>query len=163
MTKAMKAVTGSLKIELAQYRALEAFALFASDLDAASKQQLARGQRLMELFKQPQYSPYATEEQVVSIWLGTTGQLDHVDVGDVRRFEQEFLDHLRRNTDVLTTIAETLKFGDDTAASLEKEAESFRQYFQSGSDEGLVAAGDEDYEATGDEDIAQEQIVRQKQ
>jgi F-type H+-transporting ATPase subunit alpha len=162
MTKAMKAVTGSLKIELAQYRALEAFALFASDLDAASKQQLARGQRLMELFKQPQYSPYATEEQVVSIWLGTTGQLDHVDVGDVRRFEQEFLDHLRRNTDVLTTIAETLKFGDDTAASLEKEAESFRQYFQSGSDEGLAGAGDEQYEATGDEDIAQEQIVRQK-
>ncbi len=162
MTKAMKAVTGSLKIELAQYRALEAFALFASDLDAASKQQLARGQRLMELFKQPQYSPYPTEEQVVSIWLGTTGQLDHVEVGDVRRFEQEFLDHLRRNTDVLTTIAETLKFGDDTAASLEKEAESFRQYFQAGSDEGLVSAGDESYEASGDEDISQEQIVRQR-
>src|SRR3954470_9111834 len=90
MTKAMKTVTGSLKIDLAQYRALEAFALFASDLDAASKQQLARGERLMELFKQPQYSPYPTEEQVVSIWLGTTGQLDSIAVSDVGRFEREF-------------------------------------------------------------------------
>ncbi|GAA3618700.1 F0F1 ATP synthase subunit alpha [Kineosporia mesophila] len=161
MTKAMKKVTGSLKIELAQYRALEAFALFASDLDAASKQQLARGQRLMELFKQPQYSPYATEEQVVSIWLGTTGALDAVEVSDVRRFEQEFLDHLRRNTDVLTTIGETLQFNDDTSASLEKEIESFKQFFQAGSDEGIVA-GSEEYEASGDDDISQEQIVRQQ-
>ncbi|GAB6901581.1 F0F1 ATP synthase subunit alpha [Kineosporia succinea] len=161
MTKAMKKVTGSLKVELAQYRALEAFALFASDLDAASKQQLARGQRLMELFKQPQYSPYATEEQVVSIWLGTTGALDSVEVGDVRRFEQEFIDHLRRNTDVLTTIGETLQFNDDTNASLEKEVESFKQFFQAGSDEGIVA-GSEEYEATDAEDISQEQIVRQQ-
>jgi len=161
MTKAMKKVTGSLKIELAQYRALEAFALFASDLDAASKQQLARGQRLMELFKQPQYSPYATEEQVVSIWMGVNGVLDTVDVADVRRFEQEFLDHLRRNTDVLTTIGETLQFSDDTAATLEKEAESFKQYFQPGSGED-IQAGHEEYEASSDEDIAQEQIVRQK-
>jgi F-type H+/Na+-transporting ATPase subunit alpha len=162
MTKAMKKVTGSLKIELAQYRALEAFALFASDLDAASKQQLARGQRLMELFKQPQYSPYATEEQVVSIWLGVNGKLDNVEVGDVRRFEQEFLDHLRRNTDVLTTIGETLQFTDDTAQSLEKEAESFSQTFQAGSDEGIVGAVDEEYDATADEDISQEKIVRQR-
>ncbi|MBT0772075.1 F0F1 ATP synthase subunit alpha [Kineosporia sp. J2-2] len=161
MTKAMKKVTGSLKVELAQYRALEAFALFASDLDAASKQQLARGQRLMELFKQPQYSPYATEEQVVSIWLGTTGALDAVEVGDVRRFEQEFLDHLRRNTDVLTTIGETLQFNDDTSSTLEKEVESFKQFFQAGSDEGIVA-GSEEYEATDAEDISQEQIVRQQ-
>ncbi|GAB3238859.1 F0F1 ATP synthase subunit alpha [Kineosporia babensis] len=161
MTKAMKAVTGSLKVELAQYRALEAFALFASDLDAASKQQLARGQRLMELFKQPQYSPYATEEQVVSIWLGTTGQLDKVAVEDVRRFEQEFIDHLRRNTDVLSSIAETLKFSDDTSASLEKEVESFHQFFQAGEDGG-IQVGTEENEATELEDISQEQIVRQK-
>ncbi|GLY17886.1 F0F1 ATP synthase subunit alpha [Kineosporia rhizophila] len=161
MTKAMKKVTGSLKIELAQYRALEAFALFASDLDAASKQQLARGQRLMELFKQPQYSPYATEEQVVSIWLGVNGYLDDVEVGDVRRFEQEFLDHLRRNTDVLSTIGETLQFSDDTAASLEKEVEAFAQTFQAGSDEGIVGTVDEEYEATADGEISQEKIVRQ--
>lgn len=116
----------------------------------------------MELFKQPQYSPYATEEQVVSIWLGVNGALDKVEVGDVRRFEQEFLDHLRRNTDVLTTIAETLQFSDDTAASLEKEAEAFSQTFQAGSDEGIVGTVDEEYDATADEDISQEKIVRQR-
>ena len=76
--KAMRKVTGSLKIDLAQYRAMEAFAMFASDLDAASRQQLERGQRLMELLKQPQYAPFPVEEQIVSIWAGTTGKLDAV-------------------------------------------------------------------------------------
>jgi F-type H+/Na+-transporting ATPase subunit alpha len=162
MTKAMKKVTGSLKVDLAQYRSLEAFALFASDLDAASRQQLARGQRLMELFKQPQYSPYPTEEQVVSIWLGTTGKLDSIAVEDVRRFEREFLDHLRRNTKVLSTIAETLKFDDDTAASLETEIESFKQQFTAGSGGGSIQAGHEEAEPSPDEDIDQAQIVRQR-
>jgi F-type H+-transporting ATPase subunit alpha len=86
--KAMRKVTGSLKIDLAQYRALEAFAMFASDLDAASRQQLERGERLMELLKQPQYAPFPVEEQVVSIWMGTTGKLDPVPTVDVRRFEE---------------------------------------------------------------------------
>src|SRR5580765_5498348 len=95
-TKAMKAVSGRLKIDLAQFRALEAFALFASDLDAASKAQLARGQRLMEVFKQGQYKPYPVEQQVVSIWAATSGKLDDVAVDDVRKFERELLDHLRR-------------------------------------------------------------------
>jgi F-type H+-transporting ATPase subunit alpha len=162
MTKAMKAVTGSLKIDLAQYRALEAFALFASDLDAASKQQLARGERLMELFKQPQYSPYPTEEQVVSIWLGTAGQLDSLDVSDVRRFEREFLDYLRRSTSVLKTIAETNQFSDDTAASLREEVESFKQQFSAGEDGAAIQPGSEEAAASEDEDISQEQIVRQK-
>jgi F-type H+-transporting ATPase subunit alpha len=160
MTKAMKKVTGSLKIDLAQYRALEAFALFASDLDAASRQQLARGQRLMELFKQPQYSPYPTEDQVVSIWLGTTGQLDSIAVDDVRRFEREFLDHLRRNTSVLKTIAETNQFSDDTAAMLEKEVESFKAQFADG--DGGIHVGSEQSDPSQDEDIEQERIVRQK-
>jgi F-type H+-transporting ATPase subunit alpha len=163
MTKAMRKVTGSLKIDLAQYRALEAFALFASDLDAASRQQLARGQRLMELFKQPQYSPYPTEEQVVSIWLGTTGQLDSLEVDDVRRFEREFLDHLRRSTDLLKSIAETNQFTDDTAASLEKEVESFKQQFDGGDSGDSIQAGHEESEPAEDEDIEQERIVRQKQ
>ena len=105
--KAMKKVSGTLKIDLAQYRSLEAFAMFASDLDAASRQQLTRGARLMELLKQPQYSPYPVAEQVAAIWAGTHGKLDKVALSDVRRFESEMLDHLRRNTDVLTTIAET--------------------------------------------------------
>ena len=94
--KAMKEVSGRLKLDLAQYRAMEAFAMFASDLDPASRAQLARGARLVELLKQPQASPYPVEEQVVSIWTGTTGQLDDVAVEDVRRFESEFLDYLRR-------------------------------------------------------------------
>ena len=78
MTKAMKTVTGSLKVDLAQFRAMEAFAMFASDLDAASRQQLDRGQRLMALLKQPQYSPYPVEEMTVSLWTGTSGRLDKV-------------------------------------------------------------------------------------
>jgi F-type H+-transporting ATPase subunit alpha len=162
MTKAMKAVTGSLKIDLAQYRALEAFALFASDLDAASKQQLARGERLMELFKQPQYSPYPTEEQVVSIWLGTTGQLDSIDVSDVGRFEREFLEYLRRSTSLLKTIAETSKFGDDTAASLQEEVDSFKKQQFTAGEGGGIQVGSEEATPSEDEDISQEQIVRQK-
>ena len=97
MTKAMKKVTGSLKVDLAQFRAMEAFAMFASDLDAASRQQLDRGQRLMALLKQPPYSPYPVEEMTVSLWAGTTGKLDAVPTEDVLRFEREFLDYLRRH------------------------------------------------------------------
>ena len=94
--KSIKKVSGTLKLELAQYRALEAFAMFATDLDAASRHQLDRGARLTELLKQPQYSPYAVEEQVVSIWAGTNGKLDTIEVSDVLRFERELLDHLRQ-------------------------------------------------------------------
>ena len=160
MTKAMKAVTGSIKVDLAQYRALEAFAMFASDLDAASRQQLARGERLMELFKQAQYSPYATEEMVVSVWLGTTGKLDVLEVSDVRKFEREFLDHLRRSTGILKTIAETNQFSDDTAAALEEEVKAFTAGFTGQG--GGIQAGHEEHEALADEEIAQEQIVKQK-
>ena len=160
-TKAMKSVSGRLKIDLAQFRALEAFALFASDLDAASRQQLSRGQRLMELLKQGQYSPYPMEDQVVSIWLGTTGQLDDIEVSDVRRFEREFLDHLRRSSKVLTTIRETGKFDDDTAATLQSEADEFKSIF-SGAGEGGVRAGREESEPLAEGDVDQEQIVRQR-
>ena len=97
MTKAMKKVTGSLKVDLAQFRAMEAFAMFASDLDAASRQQLDRGQRLMALLKQPAYSPYPLEEMTVSLWAGTSGKLDKVPADDVLRFEREFLDYLKRS------------------------------------------------------------------
>jgi F-type H+-transporting ATPase subunit alpha len=159
--KAMKSVAGRLKIDLAQFRALEAFALFASDLDAASRQQLSRGQRLMELLKQGQYSPFPVEEQVVSIWLGTTGQLDDVAVSDVRRFEAEFLEQLRRSNKVLATIRESGKFEDDTAASLQTELDSFKKVFYGpGRDE--VEPGHEESAALEDEAVEQEQIVRQK-
>ncbi|HTW17732.1 MAG TPA: F0F1 ATP synthase subunit alpha [Nocardioides sp.] len=161
MTKAMKAVTGSLKVDLAQFRAMEAFAMFASDLDAASRQQLDRGQRLMALLKQPAYSPYPVEEMTVSLWVGTTGRLDKVPVEDVLRFENEFLDYLRRSHEgILSAIRESLKFDDDTASSLEGAYDSFLDQFET-SEGGSIKVGHEaPAEALEDED--QEQIVKQK-
>ncbi len=160
--KAMKQVSGSLRVDLAQYRALEAFALFASDLDAASRQQLSRGQRLMELLKQPQYSPFPVEEQVVSIWLGTTGSLDDVDTSDVRRFEAELLDQLRRSGKVLPVVKETGQMSEDTEAELKSEVEKFKQNFTTGEGKPLIQAGHEESEALDEDDVEQEQIVRQR-
>ena len=159
--KAMKSVSGRLKIDLAQYRALEAFAMFASDLDAASRQQLSRGQRLMELLKQGQYSPFPVEDQVVSIWLGTTGQLDDIAVPDVRRFEAELLAHLRRSSQVLTTIRETGKFEEDTETTLKNEVDEFKKGFGSQGRDS-VEPGHEESTPLDDADVGQEQIVRQK-
>ena len=161
-TKAMRRVSGSLRVDLAQYRALEAFAMFASDLDAASRAQLGRGARLVELLKQPQYSPYAMEEQAVSIWSGTSGQLDDVPVEDIRRFEQEFLDHLRRHSTVLDTIRETKNVDDDTIAALEEAAAAFKQGFQTGTGHALASVGKESAEPLDEAEVDQEQIVRQK-
>ncbi len=162
MTKAMKAVTGSLKVDLAQFRAMEAFAMFASDLDAASRQQLDRGQRLMALLKQPAYSPYPLEEMTVSLWIGTTGRLDRVPTDDVLRFENEFLDYLRRShAGILSTIAETQKFEDDTEQALEAAYDSFLDQFET-SDGQSIKAGREEHVALEDEDVEQEQIVKQK-
>lgn len=155
--KAMKQVSGTLKLDLAQYRSLEAFAMFASDLDAASRAQLTRGARLMELLKQGQYQPFPVEDQVASIWAGTKGKLDDVPVEDVRRFESEMLEHLRRNTDVLTTIASTGKLEDATVEALEKAIDEFRLGFLTFDGKPLV--GDADENAM---DVEQEQIVRQK-
>ena len=159
--KSIKKVSGTLKLELAQYRSLQAFAMFASDLDAASRRQLSRGARLTELLKQPQYSPYPVEEQVVSIWAGTKGKLDSVDVDDVLRFESELLDHLRRNTSILTTLRETNVLDDATEAELEKAVDDFVVAFQGGED-GSVKAGREEFDATEADDINQEKIVRRK-
>ncbi|MET1062410.1 MAG: F0F1 ATP synthase subunit alpha [Aeromicrobium sp.] len=162
MQKSMKAVTGSLKVELAQYRAMEAFAMFASDLDAASKQQLARGQRIMELFKQGQYAPFPVEHQVVSIWAASAGKLDAVPVDDISRFETEFIDYLKRShSGILDAIRETGKFEDDTKAALEKAYDSFTDQFET-SDGRSIKAGHEEFEALADEDVEQEQIVKQK-
>ncbi|MGY0386774.1 F0F1 ATP synthase subunit alpha [Nocardioides sp. WG-D5] len=162
MTKALKAVTGSLKVDLAQYRAMEAFAMFASDLDAASKQQLARGQRLMALLKQPAYSPYPIDEMTVSLWLGTTGRLDIVPTEDVLKFEQEFLDYLRRSHEgVLAAIRESLKFDDSTESALNGAYDSFLDQFET-SEGASVKPGSAKEEALADEDVEQEQIVKQK-
>jgi F-type H+-transporting ATPase subunit alpha len=160
--KSIKSVSGTLKLELAQYRSLEAFAMFASDLDAASRRQLERGARLTELLKQPQYSPYPVEEQVVSIWAGTNGKLDTIAVADVLKFEAELLDHLRRNTKILDTLRTTNVLDDDTKAELEKEVDKFVIAFQSSGAAGLGEPGSEEFDAIESADINQEKIVKRK-
>ena len=159
--KSIKKVSGTLKLELAQYRSLEAFAMFASDLDAASRRQLSRGARLTELLKQPQYSPYPVEEQVVSIWAGTKGKLDSIAVSDVLRFERELLDHLQRNTEILTTLRESNVLDETTEGELEKAIDAFLEEFQGGGSDG-VQAGSEEFDETEESDINQEKIVRRK-
>ncbi|HEY6812579.1 MAG TPA: F0F1 ATP synthase subunit alpha [Propionibacteriaceae bacterium] len=158
--KAMKNVAGSLKLELAQYRDMQAFAMFASDLDATTRRQLDRGGRLVELLRQPQYSPYPVEEQVVSVWAGIQGLMDEVPVDDVLRFERELLDHLRHHGDILRNIRETKNFDDDTAAALREQIAEFKKGFQTS--EGKLLAGREEHVALEEEDVTQEQIVRQK-
>ncbi len=137
--KAMKSVAGRLRLDLAQFRELEAFSSFSSDLDASSRATLDRGQRLVELLKQGQYSPYPVERQVVSLWLGTTGRLDLVPVPDVRRFESEFLDFLARGDNgILDSISSSKKLEDDTVSSLERAVEAFYGQFTTSDGESLV-------------------------
>ena len=157
-TKAMKKVSGTLKLELAQYRSMEAFAMFASDLDDATKAQLTRGSRLTELLRQPQYTPYAVEEQVVSIWAGTSGHLDDIEISDVLRFEEGFIEYLRHKTSVLTDIASSGKLEDDTVAALKSAVADFKQGFKSEGSSHLVDAGHEEHKAARDSDITQETI-----
>ncbi|MHA7153541.1 F0F1 ATP synthase subunit alpha [Arthrobacter sp. TMN-50] len=159
--KAMKKVSGTLKLDLAQYRDMQAFAMFASDLDAASRQQLTRGARLMELLKQGQYAPFPIEDQVVSIWAGTNGYLDDVPVEDVRKFEGQFLEHLRHKSSVLTTLAETNLLEDSTVDELKKQITDFKQGFFGEGHDGLVA-GHEEYSALSEDEVDQEKIVKQK-
>jgi F-type H+-transporting ATPase subunit alpha len=160
--KAMKNIAGSLKINLAQYRDMQAFAMFASDLDATSRRQLDRGSRLVELLRQPQYTPYPVEEQVVSVWAGINGELDEVPVDDVLRFEQELLEYLRHNGSVLQNIRETKSFDDDTAQALRSQIAEFKRGFQTGSGKMLVGPGREEHETLDEGEVEQEQIVRQR-
>ncbi|MCL2795501.1 MAG: F0F1 ATP synthase subunit alpha, partial [Microbacteriaceae bacterium] len=158
--KHIKKVSGTLKLELAQYRSLQAFAMFASDLDAASRRQLERGARLTELLRQPQYSPYPVEEQVVSIWAGTNGKLDDIAVEDILRFESELLDHLRRNTKVLDTLRETGQLSDETVGEIASQIDTFKLGFQTGKGQPLAAPGSEQYDALGADAVEQEKIAR---
>lgn len=160
--KAMKKVAGTLKLDLAQYRDQAAFSMFASDLDPTTRRQLSRGERLMELLKQPQYTPYPVEEQVVSIWAGSQGHLDEVPVEDVLRFERDFLDHLRRKNIALDTIADTGQLEDSTRDALEQEVTSFKKNFLADGDDQFVAAGSEQHDALESENVTQEKIVKQK-
>ncbi|WP_141581739.1 F0F1 ATP synthase subunit alpha [Actinomadura sp. WMMA1423] len=158
--KAMKTVAGTLRLALSQYRDLEAFAAFASDLDAASRAQLARGARLVELLKQPQGSPFPVEQEVVSVWAGTSGELDDVPVADIRRFEREFLDYVEREeSGLLTSIRETGKLSDDGLTRLKSVITEFKRGFQTGEGELLA---EEHVEAIDEEDVKQETITRVK-
>jgi F-type H+-transporting ATPase subunit alpha len=129
-TKAMKKVAGRLRLDLAQFRALEAFAQFGSELDKASQQQLARGARVVEVLKQPQYRPLPVEREVVLIWTATGGYLDPFPVEDSKRFVEDFLSYLDSRTDVLGTIRETGEMSDETEATLKESVEAFAQSFQ---------------------------------
>ena len=156
--KAMKQVSGSLRLDLSQYRELEAFAAFGSDLDAASAAALGRGERLVELLKQSQYSPFPVAEEVVSIWMGTSGQLDSVPVADIRRFESEFLDHLRRNENgILDEIRDTGKLPDEAVDRLKGGVKSFTGDFTTAGGESVVPK-DEDVEALEDDDVDRESV-----
>jgi len=128
--KAMKQVAGSIKLELAQYREMEAFAQFGSDLDAATQKLLNRGARLTELLKQPQYSPLPVEEQVVSIFAGVRGYLDKIALKDVNRFEEQFLAEVRaKHADLLATIRKESKLSDDTITKLKSILDAFAKSF----------------------------------
>ena len=158
--KAMKSVAGSLKINLAQYRDMQAFAMFASDLDAASRQQLDRGARLVELLRQGQYAPYPVEDQVISVWAGVQGHFDDVPVEDVLRFEQEFLEYLRHSTGILGEIADTKLFGDDLKEATVKALGEFKQVFRTV--DGKLLDENEEHGPLDDGAINQETIIRQK-
>ncbi len=132
-TKAMKQVAGTIKLDLAQFREMEAFAQFASDLDASTQKLLARGTRLTELLKQPQFSPLSMEEQVCSIFAGVNGYLDTVAVRDVNAYEAQLLSALRTHgTAILKAIATEQKISDETKAALQKFLEDFTKTFVSG-------------------------------
>jgi F-type H+-transporting ATPase subunit alpha len=157
--RAMRKVAGGLKLALSQYRDLEAFASFASDLDAASRAQLERGARLVELLKQPQYSPYPVERQVVSIWAGTSGHLDDVPVEDVARFEHEFLDYLQATRQgILDAIRETSELSDDTVTALKDAIEEFSKTFVTSSGDLLVK--EEPAEPLSSDEVEQDKVMR---
>jgi F-type H+-transporting ATPase subunit alpha len=158
-TKAMKSVAGRLRVDLAQYRELEAFAAFGSDLDKASKAQLDRGARLVELLKQPQSSPFPIEREVVSIWAGTTGALDDIPVADIRRFERDLHDYIQHNDkQIFDTIVETGTLPDDTIGELTKAVAEVKQQFRTS--EQIAAASEDDAEAMSAEDVGQHTVTR---
>jgi F-type H+-transporting ATPase subunit alpha len=129
--KAMKQVAGRLRLDLAQYREMEAFAKFGSDLDEATQQQLRRGERLVEILKQGQYVPMPFEKQIVVIYAGTNGFLDKLPVDSLQRFEKEFIEQLEmKNPEILSEIAEKNVISDDLKDKLNKALESFLSGFK---------------------------------
>jgi F-type H+-transporting ATPase subunit alpha len=159
--KSMKKVAGRLRLDLAQYRELEAFAAFGSDLDAASKAQLERGSRLVELLKQGQYQPQSMEREAVSVWSGTSGNLDDVPVEDIRRFDAEFLDHVERNHNaIFESIRTSTDLSDDNISSLEKAIGEFKKQFRTSAGNSLI--NEAPVAAIEEADIDVTQIVKVK-
>lgn len=157
--KSMKKVAGRLRLDLAQFRELESFAAFGSDLDAASKAAIARGSRLVELLKQPQYAPFSMEKAVVSMWAGTTGRLDEVPVPDVRRFEAEFLAYLEsQHASVMGEIRDTRDLSDAHIASLVSAIDAFKKTFMKSDGTALIT--DEQFDALSESDIKKNTITR---
>jgi F-type H+-transporting ATPase subunit alpha len=138
-TKAMKRVAGRLRLDLAQYRELEAFAQFGSELDAATQQTLARGERMVATLNQPQYAPWAVEEQVVAIYTGTHGDLDAIPVAQVPRFQEELREFLRAEGTVYEEIRSSGDLTDETLEKLEAQLERFKHGFNVEEERGLVA------------------------
>ncbi|MDP8977155.1 MAG: F0F1 ATP synthase subunit alpha, partial [Actinomycetota bacterium] len=142
--KAMKKVAGTMRLDLAQYRELESFAQFGSELDKASQDQLDRGQRIVEMLKQPQYEPIPIEDQVVAIWAITNDKLDDVPVDDVPRFQDELSDYLHDNHgELVQGLRDDGELGDDRISELDKACDEFRQRFR------VSRVDDEEEEATG--------------
>jgi F-type H+-transporting ATPase subunit alpha len=159
--RALRTVSGRLRLDLAQFRELEAFSAFGSDLDRASKRQLERGARLVELLKQPQYSPFPVEHQVVSIWAGTTGNLDDIPVADIHRFEADFLDHLGRDKpEIFEGILQSGKLEDDTVDALQKAIDEFKKTFDTSEDQKDV--NEAEAEAARKEDESRESVKVRK-
>jgi F-type H+-transporting ATPase subunit alpha len=138
-TKAMKKVAGRLRLDLAQYRELEAFAQFGSELDAATQQTLARGERMVATLNQPQYAPWEVAEQVVAIYAGIHGHLDGIPVPQVPRFQQELREFLRAEGTVYETIRSSGDLSDETTEQLEAQLEKFKHGFNVEEERGLVA------------------------
>jgi F-type H+-transporting ATPase subunit alpha len=158
-SKAMKKVAGRLRLDLAQFRELEAFAAFGSDLDSASKAQLARGTRLVEILKQPQYQPQSLEDEVISVWAGTTGKLDEVPVDDVRRFDTEFLAFVQRqHPEIRDAIRSTADLSDDTVSALESALDGFKHQFRTSDGHALVK--DVPVEPVTEEEVIPTQITK---
>jgi F-type H+-transporting ATPase subunit alpha len=160
-TKGLKKVSGSLRLELAQFRELEAFSAFASDLDDASKAQLERGARWVELLKQNQYSPVSVEDQIVSIYLCGEGHFDSIAVDDVRRYEGELLDELHRSaSQVYESIAGGRALSNEAADELKFAADKIKETFLAGKHDRTVNEADPG--ALGENDVEQEQIKVRK-
>ncbi|MBA2474899.1 MAG: F0F1 ATP synthase subunit alpha, partial [Actinobacteria bacterium] len=138
-TKAMKKVAGRLRLDLAQYRELEAFAQFGSELDQATQSALARGERMVATLNQPQYAPWPMEEQVTALYAGINGHLDEIPVGQVPRFHEELREHLRTEGSTLEAIRESGDLSDETTAKLDRELERFSQGFNVQEEQSLVA------------------------